>query len=451
MFTTNYWTFNGQTRGSDWRSGYNLKFWNQTNTTGNGFEISGNYVTFEYVEMEGTNGNYTGGQSDFGLELSGGVTNFYMGYSWLHDSGSDLAEMFTSSNVTYEYNVIERNFAGAPAGGHSQAFGICGMQTMIVRYNYFRDIVNTGVIDTDCPGYNNDSNWYIYGNTDYWTTSVYTGTGGGQADGFIGLFGEIFSGNFQVYNNTFAGITSSSCSNGNTNCSTTVIFECGTSCGGSGCSAGNCGTPAATIYNNLWWNVCNGGNNSVGSGAQRSPTADYGEGYCPTGGCTNNSNCSGGFQTGGTHDVAVKTGNPFVNFDGSSNFNFTLQTDTAAGYSIPNWGTLPSGCTGGTNCFNMDPLGATRGADGVIDRGAFQMTGAPPASPYERGCYPPLRGLCSRWGPVECPAKVALRQRCRFLDPFEQPCCARAFLSSEACWLVPPTSCQFDRVKGSGS
>src|SRR5215472_6032616 len=25
--TSDYWTFNGQSRGSDWRSGYNLKFW----------------------------------------------------------------------------------------------------------------------------------------------------------------------------------------------------------------------------------------------------------------------------------------------------------------------------------------------------------------------------------------------------------------------------------------
>ena len=58
--STDYWTFNGQTRGSNWQSGYTLKFWNQTD--GNGYAIgtatsSGTYHdwTFQYVEMEGTN------------------------------------------------------------------------------------------------------------------------------------------------------------------------------------------------------------------------------------------------------------------------------------------------------------------------------------------------------------------------------------------------------------
>ena len=85
---------------------------------------------------------------------------------------------------------------------------------------------------------------------------------------------------------------------------------------------------------------------------------------------------------GATNDVSA-TGNPFTNFDGSNNFNFTLIADTTAGFSIPNWSNTPSGCTSGTNCEDTDPLGVVRGTDGTIDRGAFQIggTGGAPAPP----------------------------------------------------------------------
>jgi hypothetical protein len=64
-----------------------------------------------------------------------------------------------------------------------------------------------------------------------------------------------------------------------------------------------------------------------------------------------------------------------VNFDGSSNFNVSLTANTSAGLTISGWSTAPSGCTSGTNCENTDPLGILRGANGTVDRGAFQISG----------------------------------------------------------------------------
>jgi hypothetical protein len=368
--SSDYWTFNGQTRGSDWRSGYNLKFWNQTDGAGNALFINGGtHGTIGYVEIEGTNDNYSGSNSDDGMEFVG-ANNWYVGYSWIHDVGTDLIEVFTLTGLTFEYNMFERNHTGLDSN-HSQAMDMCGLSNLIIRYNYFRDITNTAVIDTACGSYVNESNWYIYGNVNYWTSSVHlTGTSG-QADGFVALFGEILSGDVQIYNNTFANINGSACAN-SVICNTAALWVCGSSCGGAGCTGGNCGSPTVTVYNNLWYNPYSGQDIFIDSaGSQWTATGGYGQNYCPSGGCSN----GGGFASnvnGATNDASSMMGNPFVNFDGSSNFNFALNAATSAGLLIPNGSTTPEGCTAGVNCFNIDPAGAIRGADGDWDRGAYE-------------------------------------------------------------------------------
>lgn len=379
---SDYWTFNGQTRGSDWRSGYNLKFWNQTDTASNGaIVVNGTNVTIEYVEIEGTNGNYSGSaKDDDGFQFGGNT--LYVSHSWIHDAGVDLVVGYSASGSTFEYDMIERNYTGNDSSAHAQAFRVCGPSNMTVRYNMFRDIVNTAVIDTAGPGCT-ISNWYIYGNVDYWTNGVYTGAGGGQADGLVALFGETSSGVIQIYNNTIAGINAPACNpnTGTVVCNEAALWVCGSACSWGSCSSGNCGSPTVTVYNNLWYNPSSGQDIVIDtSGAQWTATGGYGQNYCPSGGCSN----GGGFVSnvnGATNDATGNTGNPFTDFDGSSNFNFGLLANTTAGYSIPNWNTLPSGCTTGTNCFNIDPLGVTRGADGTIDRGVFQIASGAPNPP----------------------------------------------------------------------
>lgn len=389
--STDYWTFNGQTRGADWRSGYNLKFNGGTCCDGGAdLIVTASGITIEYVELEGSNDNFTSSTQDDGVHFNGGANTGYIGYSWLHDTGCDIIGMFTNTGMTFEYNVLERNDTNSlrSSGCHSQAFAVGNTGTLIIRYNYFRDIINTGVIDdVNVSNSSFTPSWYIYGNTNYWTTSVYTGSYGGQAtDGMLGLFGEILNGGvIQIYNNNIAAVNVSQCAS-SIDCSEVFLYTIGTS--GScpnysfACCASSC--PTITLYNNLEWNPFAGGDASVAGGNPYTITADYGEGYCPSGGCSN----GGSYSTSGSHGVFSKTGNPFVDFDGSANFNFSLVADTTAGIAVTNWASLPAGCTASVNCFNIDPLGVVRGADGTIDRGAFQIPGGTPNAPMITAATP---------------------------------------------------------------
>jgi hypothetical protein len=391
--TTSYWTINGQSWSGSSCSGlgacgvdaaYNIYFLNASDGGGAALAVGpGTNYTIEYVDMQGTgtpsNWSTQNGNSDDGFVTntnSGAATvnNVYVGYSYIHDVGADLVgsnEQASSTGNngtghTYEHDWFARNWHGntGSSATHTQAMSEC-VSNFIVRYNVFYDTVEDGVIDVNVPGTCTMSNWYVYGNTIEWDNSV-PSIRQALADGFLGFFGEVVSGVVQVYNNTFANV--------NLN----IMFICGTSCGSSG-------TATITIYNNLFWNSGSSGGQGPAANwgcdstcTSETPTADYNEGYCPSGGCQ----YGGGYSPSGSHDVESNTGNPFVNFDGSSNFNVSLVADTSAGLAVTNWSSTPSGCTSGVNCENADPLGITRGADGTIDRGAFQIgSGTAPSPP----------------------------------------------------------------------
>ncbi len=398
--TTSYWTINGQSWSGSSCTGlsacsvdaaYNIYFHNASDGGGSAGALivgPGTNYTIEYVDMQGTgtpsNWATQNGNSDDGFVTNTNsgtatVNNVYVGYSYIHDVGADLvgsnAQASSTNNNgsghTYEHDFFARNWHGntGSSATHTQAMSEC-VSNFHVIYNVFFDTVEDGVIDVNVPAECTMSNWYVYGNTIEWDNNV-PAIRQALADGFIGFFGETVSGVVQVYNNTFANITCSGC-----NVNLNTMFICGTSCGSSG-------TATITIYNNLFWESgSSGGSGTAGDWVCDStctseiPTADYNQGYCPSTGCPN----GGGYSGSGAHDLQSNTGNPFVNFDGTSNFNVSLAADTPAGLSVPNWSTTPTGCSG--NCENIDPLGLTRGSDGTIDRGAFQIAGGTkPAAP----------------------------------------------------------------------
>lgn len=369
------WIFNGNgVRGSDWQSGYLMKFYNPTGGGNGAFDCTASgcpNVTLEYVEVQGSGTTFTGSLSDEGVFAM--TQTAYIGYSYVHDAGCDLVSVFRPTSLTAEYNMFARNNNEGANGQHCQALGIGEIPTLIVRYNYFRDITNTGLIDDDnSNGSSFTPAWYVYGNTIYWTTSVCTIAGCGlSTDSGIGLFGgETFSGGvIQIYNNNVAGFNTAYCRAGTGICTEVMLEQTN--------NPAPTGTmPTVTIYNTLFWNPCTAGESSIQySGLASNTTGDYSEVYCPIGGCSTNVNCSGS-QIGGSHGVLSNTGSPFVNFDGSSNFNFGLSANTPAGLSIAGWSSAPSGCTSGTNCEDSDPLGIVRGANGTVDRGAFQIAAA---------------------------------------------------------------------------
>ena len=375
--STDYWIFNGQLRAGGGRTyhdfpiGYHLEVTNTNGAAHGAIQISGSHVTLAYLEVLGTEDSYSGTATDNGIYYSAGVTNEYVGYSWINNAGADLISASSGSNFIFEHNLFERNHVGLSTRS-SQAINIGDITSLTIRYNDFRDITNAAIVtDGNADASSFTPHWYFYGNNIYWTTTVNsTGTNGLTA-GIVNLTGETLNGGvIHVYNNTIAGINIAACTTTLT-CKSSALNLNGTTAGTCAAHTRNCigsSAPSGTVYNNLWWDPYAGANVTVNSAAnpQWTPRGDYGEGICASTGCTNN----GSFTVVGANDTNATTGNPFVKFDGTSNFNFKLTANTAAGLSISGWATTPLGCSG--NCENIDPISTARGDNGVIDRGTFQ-------------------------------------------------------------------------------
>ena len=335
---TDYWIINGQTRGSDWRSGYTLKFVNATDPTYHalGFKQSGSTRTnwtIDYVEMVGTN---TVGSTfaDEGFECYERCNNLYLGHSYIHHVGSDNISINFGggggTTQTFEYNYFEHNHSGQN-DFHSQGFQITSSQ-LIIRYNVFKDIISSGAITTASGGNNIPTTWWeIYGNVFFWSPLLVTGAesaGAFLGNGFVANYSSIFSDHIYIYNNTIANIRPG--------------------CGGCAVSGRfwynvNADPPTLDIRNNLVYNSVAVDNSSTGI------TMDYNSYY---GGTTNSNDTSAHKQT-----IAV---NPFVNV---SALNFRL--------SAPMTGVLAGIPLGPP--YNKDMDGNTRGV-GTWDRGAYQFS-----------------------------------------------------------------------------
>lgn len=402
--TTDYWVFDGQYRAfnpghtqsngggvyHDSPLGYHIQVLN-TNLTANAISISGSNVTIQFVYVQGatgtqgtTGGTYGQNASDNGIFYSSGVSNEYVGYSWIGYTGADLVKASAGSNFTFEYDLFTKNHMGTVSLA-SQAISIGDLTGLIVRYNHFQDITGVAMVsDPQADANAFTPNWYFYGNDIFWDSVVHSGAGYGLTGGMVNLAGETLNGGvIHVFNNTIAGINVAACGVAQP-CNASGLVLSGLTNGSCGAHTQNCigaTAPAGNVLNNLWWNPWAATNFVNPTNAQWTPGGDYGEAICATTGCPNNGN----FITRGPNDVFVATGNPFKSFNGVMgspnwyNFNFLLTADTAPGFDIPGWTIVPSGCSmSGTgnnfgNCEILDPVGVTRGVNGVIDRGAFQI------------------------------------------------------------------------------
>lgn len=335
QITTDYWTLNGQTRGTDWKSGYTLKFWNQSD--GSNFALGAmnsttSHLTLEFLEIQGTTKSGTQ-YSDEGLSFYPQTNNLYVGSCWIHNVGSDNVSINYGggggSYQTFEYNYISYNHQGYNTT-HSQCAQITS-SNLTFRYNQFQDCMSSGFITDASGGTASMSNWEIYGNVFFWDSVFAALKTSFVGDGIIGFFGENYSGHMYFYNNTIAGISTTN------TCSSSAL--------------GSNTVKGTQIYNNIWYSTpnCNPSDQQGGN-----VTMDYNEYFQNSSNSNDNS----------SHKATSKT-NPFVNV--SSN-NFQLTTDTANGLSV----NAP---------YNLDMNGTTRGADGVFDRGAFQIVSGSPAPP----------------------------------------------------------------------
>jgi uncharacterized protein YjdB len=402
--STDYWTFNGQSRGSDWQSGYTIKFWNQKDGSGAALNLSGvSNIALEYVEIEGTGDGFPNNSTADRCNPNGGTgscppdnggvwvdngiyegspdTNLYIGYSYVHHTGNTQFQMNASgsggsvnNNTTWEYDWISYNHTGMNAG-HDEAYSLYG-SNVTIRYNVFQDIAGTGTITTAGAGQPSLQNWYVYGNLFFWDPAYAKYNGDYYLAindlGIIAFLGEKMSGSVVFANNTIAGMYNAEMDAPGAGAATYAIGtnNSSPSQGGSTCGS-TC--PTVTVEDNLW--VGDGyANGSSYCNTVKNATCNYDYNAAWEDSVPNGSN----WQTDGhTHDYNVSGAtNPFVNIALSTIAGYELITPdpfaSNAGTSLTNAGTYWNGSSNATNTYTVDMLNVARGADGTWDRGALQ-------------------------------------------------------------------------------
>jgi hypothetical protein len=372
--STDYWTFNGQTRGADWQSGYNLKFWNQSDASGAAILLNvanTSHITFQYVELEGTGAGFPNNNStadkctsnncgvwaDNAIYTGSNHTdNLYVGYSYAHHTGNTQFQMNGAVNntATWEYSWVSYNHTGQN-GQHDEAYSLYG-SNITIRYNVFQNICSTAIITTAGGGNPSLSNWDIYGNLFFWDATYAAFNGQYQLgtidNGIVDFLGETMSGYVHFYNNTIAGFNNSVATMNGSAFATNAV-------GGVG-QGYNLGTPSISIYNNLWWNsALPTGDYSDYNPPGSSRTEDYDsfyQGSVPAAAWT--------YVTEAHGQVFANSTDPFVNSGANMIAGFALTTSAESAMS--------AGITLASP-YDVDMLGVPRASNGKWDRGALQF------------------------------------------------------------------------------
>jgi hypothetical protein len=398
-FTSSHWIINGQSRNSDWRSGYGIKI-DRSGGGGDSYIIGDNGtaatdLTFKYLELAGDDS----ASQQQGLRFVSGSSNITFSHGYIHDPGNTIFQMRGIPNFTAEYNYLTHN--NETGGTHSEACSCSeGMTNMVIRYNKFVDIIGTTVIGTPSGGdwYTSNSHngpWYIYGNLIYQTGIGHCGAG---IYGVVQLWDVQFDGDVVFVNNTIDNYNVSQCGgngyNGNgiaiavgysaylqnlivennlwsRDDTMQIVMSCdspglnyrgayssGTAYGlndlvSTGSATGyrslQNGNTGNALTNTIYWQSLNSGT------AACNPTWDYNSYYQMT-----DNSASGDTSA----HKQTSSSSPFVNF---AAFDYHTISDTSAGVNL---GPGPVG-----QSYNLDADGVIRGASGMWDRGLYQLPG----------------------------------------------------------------------------
>lgn len=272
--------------------------------------------------------NVTARYVDIGADLGTGVTQTYgEGLYMLGGSGSAACENWTLQRSHIHNTIV-----------HIQCAGCMGL---LVEYTYF----GVGWGKEAIRGQNAAANIIIRHNTFKDACQRNPGDSTSGCTGEIALWdGDNFN-NVEVYGNVFIKTTSEPNSGG------AVII------GGNGSSWVGPSSSNSKVYNNTISGLSYQSGILINGGSNND--------------CRNNvwinvaSGSSPGCKANNTANNVVLSSSPFVSV-GSGDFR--LATATASGSPLP----AP---------YNVDRLGATRGADGGWDLGAYEYTGGGGAAP----------------------------------------------------------------------
>jgi hypothetical protein len=330
-FNSSYWIIDGQTGGgaaNKWVGTFGIKITETRDGTpviGIGQGGTANGITIRHVDLQGKGSvsSAGGGTSNDGMAIWGASD---VTLSYFRMSGIGRCPFFISPrNLIVEHGWIESYYGSSSV--HSEAASIWGFSGNVgdvtFRSNLFTDIQSTGGIMWDNSS-NTTAKLSVYGNIFYKPTGAKWGVANGLIGGWTGANGEQFR-NAAVYNNTFINVDQESLS--------TLPNK----------FSGN------VAYNNLFFN-------SQSPNFAKFANHDY------------NHFINSGDAHSEVHGSTATSGDPFVDFP---NLDFLLKAPTASGMTL----VAP---------FVIDPLGQTRGADGVTDRGAFEFDStvrlAPPSN-----------------------------------------------------------------------
>jgi hypothetical protein len=250
-------------------------------------------------------------------KYGGTISNISFTYSYINDFGAcqTMWDTGDTSNFTFDHSELDTDHytSGCHEGG---LVSHTGDNNFTISNSVFHNMGVTAIIEILNSGTSGtDDSWAIYGNIFYNDSSSWT-----VGDGAIACINNNTCTNFLVYNNTFSGLSAQL---------------------SSGVNWSLASSGSVTVNNNIWHNSVNCG--AQGAGA----TADYDY----FNGCT-------GTTPSETHMQVANT-DPFTNDAGG---DFHLLGGTNAGVTLP-------------SPYNVDPTGATRGADGTWDRGAYEFLG----------------------------------------------------------------------------
>ena len=316
QISTDYWVFDGQVGTQAPNSATTYGFYitsacPSTPTQGSGaFWVADvSHVNVQYLALDMCGPAYDLEQQAI---APGQGTDVNVRHCYVRNAQNSLTYWYTTNSVA-EYNYFQDQWSSSAHHGESINFRYDSHIT--IRYN-----VIDGCAGTSCIAANNPSgtgvpidNGDIYGNIFLNDTS---------GNGILHANNSMCMTSVNVYNNTFVG-------------SGPIVSTNPGSCPSNG-----------NVYNNLVYN-------SSGS-IDSQFTHDYNAFFSATS------------VPAETHSQ-VSSSNPMVNPVRGGDFH--LKTATASGTTLGS--SLPSGCTAGVNCYNIDPDGVNRGI-GTWDRGAYE-------------------------------------------------------------------------------
>lgn len=354
-FSTNYWVFDGNgthTTPSDNTANYGFKIaadYGPVQDGVNVMDIDGDYVTIRYAHVFNTynaddspapdNGNCVVGVMALGINHAKFQNNFF------ENCGQDGFIFDGSTYILFERNYVKEygKLLTGTSACHGQTYRAwTNADNHVVRWNAWESNEGQSLINTS----NGINGFRFYGNVVLNKYGVVPLAGFNSSGGLFHDNSEVPEpgiADLYIYNNTYVNVGGDY--QGYANYSMEAVGS------------------ATYIYNELHYNVQSNSVNGTWSA--------YAYNSCGGG---DNGICTGG---GGNHQTDVAS-TIFTDYAADT---FTLASATTAGLNLAAQAWWSNGADSffGTVDSAADMTGATRGADDVWDRGAYEYSGAPPA------------------------------------------------------------------------